>query len=58
VGPYSLTSAGWKFNAGRLYVWFLNGSGAAINFGTGAGLAGSVFLYTGGLGDCVARRAA
>ena len=51
MGPYSLTSAGWKFNAGRLYVWFLNGSGAAINFGTGAGLAGSVFLYTGGLGD-------
>jgi len=38
-------------NAGQLYAWFLNGSGAAINFGTGAGLTGSVFLYTGGLGD-------
>ena len=38
-------------NAGQLYAWFLNGTGTAINFGTGVGLAGSVFLYTGGLGD-------
>jgi len=38
-------------NAGQLYAWFLDGSGTAINFGTSAGLVGSVFLYTGGLGD-------
>ena len=38
-------------NAGQLYAWFLDGSGTAINFGTGVGLKGSVFLYTGGLGD-------
>ena len=38
-------------NAGQFYAWFLDGTGAAINFGTGVGLKGSVFLYTGGLGD-------
>ena len=38
-------------NAGQLYARFLDGSGTAINFGTSAGLVGSVFLYTGGLGD-------
>ncbi len=38
--------------AGQLYVWFLDGSGNAVNFTTGGGLKpGSHFLYVGGLGD-------
>jgi cyclophilin family peptidyl-prolyl cis-trans isomerase len=37
---------------GRLYKWFLDGSGNAINFATGSGLKpGSGFLYGGGLSD-------
>lgn len=38
--------------AGQIYVWFLDGTGKAINFSTGAGLTpGSRFLYGGALGD-------
>ena len=43
-------------SVGQVYAWFLNGSGSAENFTTGAGLkgtgaAGSGYLYTGALGD-------
>ena len=38
--------------AGQIYAWFLDGTGAPVNFGTGAGLVpGSKYLYTGGLAD-------
>lgn len=38
--------------AGMIYVWFLDGSGNALNFSTGSGLKpGSQFLYGSGLGD-------
>ena len=40
-------------NAGQIYVWFLDGTGTAINFGNGAGLRAGMspaFLYAGGLG--------
>ncbi len=39
-------------SAGQIYVWFLDGTGNAVNFSTGSGLvAGSRFLYTAALGD-------
>ena len=38
--------------AGQIYVWFLDGSGNAVNFSTGSGLKpGSQILYGGALGD-------
>ena len=39
---------------GQIYAWFLDGTGTAVNFSTGAGFRPGVaaaFLYTGGLGD-------
>ncbi|MEO6738867.1 MAG: VCBS repeat-containing protein, partial [Chthoniobacteraceae bacterium] len=37
---------------GQIYMWFLDGTGAGINFTTGSGLKpGSRFLYGSGLGD-------
>jgi len=36
---------------GQVYAWFLDGSGSTVDFQTGAGLKGSGFLYTVGLGD-------
>ena len=39
-------------SVGQIYVWFLDGSGNAVNFATGSGLKpGTKFLYGGGLGD-------
>jgi len=38
-------------SAGQLYVWFLDGTGATVNFATNAGLKGAGFLYGGWLGD-------
>ena len=41
-------------SVGQIYVWFLDGTGNAINFSTGAGLKtglGTKYLYAGGLGD-------
>ena len=39
-------------NIGQIYVWFLDGTGHAVNFSTGSGLvAGSRYLYAAGLGD-------
>lgn len=41
-------------SAGQIYAWFLDGTGTAVNFSTGAGLRTGVaaaYLYTGGLGD-------
>lgn len=38
--------------AGQIYVWFLDGTGNAVNFSTGSGLKpGSKMLYTAGMGD-------
>ena len=38
--------------SGQVYAWFLDGSGASINFTTGSGLKpGSKFLCANGLGD-------
>jgi hypothetical protein len=39
---------------GQIYVWFLDGTGTAVNFSTGAGFrigVGAAFLYGGGLAD-------
>ena len=37
---------------GQIAIWFLNGSGDAVNFATGAGIRpGSRLIYSGGLGD-------
>ena len=39
-------------SAGLIFVWFLDGTGNAVNFTTGSGLKpGSKLIYTGGLGD-------
>ena len=35
--------------SGQVYAWFLDGTGALINFATGSGIKGSGYLYGGGL---------
>lgn len=37
-------------SAGQIYAWFLDGTGNAVNFSTGAGKLGTQFLYSAGLG--------
>ena len=34
---------------GQVYAWFLDGTGASINFGTGSGIKGTGYLYGGSL---------
>ena len=44
----------FQYSTGETYVWFLDGTGNAVNFGTGAGLKAGLsprYLYSGGLGD-------
>ena len=52
VNGDGFTDLVFQNNVGQIYVWFLDGSGSAVNFSTGSGLvAGSHYLYSGGLGD-------